>query len=252
MVTTLVIDSRITRVQATVRAAAATVVGLTAVGVVVALADPTLAGTTAPHPALTGTVGDAAWILQNNARTLAAPFLLAAVGFPRSRLGRRAGDLTVAALAAASTVPVGLELGRWQTRLLPYLPQLPLEWAALTLAVHAWLTARNQPITIRQLAPLAAVTLVLLVGAAGLETWATPHRRTPRSARTPIGVTACEAVSRWGSVVVLAADCAPPRGIPLQGRVLPFPRVARFRSALMAALTGLHQPPPTPTRRGSF
>ena len=31
----------------------------------------------------------------------------------------------------------------------------------------------------------------------------------------------------------------------------PFPSRARFRSAAQPALTGLHQPPPTPTRRGS-
>ena len=73
---------------------------------------------------------------------LAAPFLLVVLDFPQSRLGRRAGDLIVTALTAASTIPVGLELGRWQGRLLPYLPQLPLEWAALAVAVHAWIIAR--------------------------------------------------------------------------------------------------------------
>ena len=38
-----------------------------------------------------GSPGDAVWIVQNNARMLAAPFLLVALGLPQSRLGRRAG-----------------------------------------------------------------------------------------------------------------------------------------------------------------
>ena len=80
---------------------------------------------------------------------------------------------------AASTIPVGLELGRWQGRLLPYLPQLPLEWAALALAIHAWVIARPGHLTIRELVPLAAVVLALLTCAACLETWATLHRARP-------------------------------------------------------------------------
>jgi hypothetical protein len=158
------------------RLSATAVIGLTALGVGLALVDPALAGSTRPHPTLTGSLGDAAGILQNNARVLAAPFLLVLLGFPHNRLGRRTGDLIVTALTAASTIPVGLELGRWQARLLPYLPQLPLEWAALALAVHAWLMARAGHLTVRELAPLVAVVLALLTCAAGLETWATPHR----------------------------------------------------------------------------
>jgi len=98
---------------------AGAVVGMTALGIGLALLDPALAGSARPHPTLTGSVDEAAGILQNNARVLAAPFLLIALGFPQSRLGRHAGDIIVTALTAASTIPVGLELGRWQGRLLP-------------------------------------------------------------------------------------------------------------------------------------
>ena len=115
--------------------AAAGVLAATAIGVVVGMLDPQLAGSARPHPTLTGSLADAAGILQNNARVLSAPFLLVVLGFPECRLGRGAGDLIVTVLTVASTIPVGLELGRWEGRLLPYLPQLPLEWAALTLAV---------------------------------------------------------------------------------------------------------------------
>ena len=153
-------------------------IALTALGALLSSIDPRLAGTTRPHATLTGSLGDALSILQNNARVLAAPFLLWLLGFPASRTGRLAGDMLVALLAAASAVPVGLELGRWHARLLPFLPQLPLEWAALAVAISAWLAARHNHAQPSQLALLAALTLALLVAAAALETWATPHRQT--------------------------------------------------------------------------
>ena len=52
--------------------AASAVIGLTALGIGLALVDPALAGSTRPHATLTGSVGDATGILQNNARVLAA------------------------------------------------------------------------------------------------------------------------------------------------------------------------------------
>jgi hypothetical protein len=156
--------------------AASAVIGLTAFGIGLALIDPGLAGSTRPHPTLTGSLADAAGILQNNARVLSVPFLLLLLGFPHSRLGRRAGDLIVIALTGASTIPVGIELGRWQGRLLPYLPQLPVEWAALAVAVHVWIAARNGRASTHRLLVLAGLALVLLIAAASLEIWATPHR----------------------------------------------------------------------------
>ena len=168
--------------------AAGAVIALTALGALLSSIDPRLAGTTRPHATLTGSLGDALSILQNNARVLAAPFLLWLLGFPASRTGRLAGDILVALLAAASAVPVGLELGRWHARLLPFLPQLPLEWAALAVAISAWLAARHNHAHPSQLALLAALTLALLAAAAALETWATPHRQTrPADNRARIG-----------------------------------------------------------------
>jgi hypothetical protein len=166
---------------------AAGVLAATAIGIVIASLDPQLAGSTRPHPTLAGSPSDAVWIVQNNVRVLAVPFLLVAFGFPQRRPYRAAGDLIVTALVAASTIPVGLELGRWQARLLPYLPQLPFEWTALMLAVHAWIIARPGHLNPRRLAPLAAIVLTLVVCAAGLETWATPHRPAHRldTARDP-------------------------------------------------------------------
>ena len=76
-------------------------------------------------------------------------------------------------------MPVGLELGRWQGRLLPYLPQLPLEWAALALAVHGldYRPQRPRPdSSALMVRSPALVTGAADLAAASLETWATPHR----------------------------------------------------------------------------
>jgi hypothetical protein len=223
---------------------AAGVLAATAIGIVVAILDPQLAGATRPHPTLTGSLGDVLWIVQNNGRVLAAPFLLVALGLPQSRLGRGAGDLIVSGLTAASTIPVGLELGRWGARLAPYLPQLPFEWAALALAVHAWVTARPGHVTIRQLTPLAAIVLSLLAGAAALETWATPRRsghRLDTARETTVWAAAGDAFH---------PDCAPAAARSLQGRQLSSPRCARFRSAVRPVLPGSRQPT-NPHKEGS-
>lgn len=179
--------------------AGAAVWGLTAVATLLGAIVPPLAPSGRPHPTLHGTLGDALSILANNARVLAVPFLLVLLGFPRSRVGRGAGDLILMALTAASTIPVGLELGRWQGRLLAYLPQLPLEWTALTLAIDTWVIARKGHVTVRRLAPWAAVTLALLIAAASLETWCAPHpQATPHVTQTDLD-TAREPISTVGA-----------------------------------------------------
>lgn len=155
--------------------AALGVLGLTAVGAVAGLIAPGLGGHTPPHPTLTGSVSDALNILSNNARLLCVPFLLAGVRFADSRPGRVIGDAAMIVLTAVSAVTVGIALGRWRGRLIPYLPHLPLEWAALTAAGAAWLLVRTGHAPTRQLVALGAVTLVLLCAAAVVETWATPH-----------------------------------------------------------------------------
>ena len=167
--------------------AAGAVLGLTVLGTVLGTISTDLAGPTPPRPVLNGSLTDALGILQNNLRVLAAPYLLGMLGFPRHRAARWAGDLLVLALTAGSTLPVGIELARWRARLLPYLPQLPVEWAALTVGLSAWLLIRTTTAPRRQVAVLAAVTVALLAVAASLETWCTPRR----SARTALNQTAC-------------------------------------------------------------
>jgi hypothetical protein len=221
------------------------VLAATAIGIGVALLDPQLAGSTPPHPTLTGSLGDALWVVQNNARVLAVPFLLVAFGFPERQLGRCAGDLIVSALVGASAIPVGLELGRWGPRLVPYLPQLPFEWAALALSVHAWVRARRGHPSIRQLAPLAATVLSLLAGAAALETWGTPHRPDhdpiahTRPASGP-GLSLPPLRRVWKPELVACRPIVTDHAArSLQGRTLPSPRCARFRSAARSAFRAL-------------
>jgi hypothetical protein len=215
--------------------AAGAVIALTALGALLSSIDARLAGTTRPHATLTGSLGDALSILQNNARVLAAPFLLYLLGFPASRTGRLAGDMLVALLTAASALPVGLELGRWHAQLLPFLPQLPLEWTALAVAISAWLAARHNHGQPSQLAVLATLTLALLVAAAALETWATPNGHTRPAANDqesdrpvdPLGLCVPGACLRAGF-------CA--AGGPLASRShAPFPSL---RSVPLARLAG--------------
>lgn len=227
---------------------AGAVIGLTVVGVGLGVADPGLAGSTRPHAALTGSLGDAVDILQTNARVLSAPFLLVVLGFPDSRFGRGAGDLLVTILTAANAMPVGLELGRWQGRLLPYLPQLPFEWAALGLAVNAWVTARNGDVPVRRLAPLAAVTLALSITAASLETWCTPHAQSRTRVSQSRADIAHEPISPAGAGNCFRHGFCADSGHTASRSRAPSPCSARFRSAAQPALTGLQQPPPTPTR----
>ena len=221
------------------------VLAATGIGIGVAILDPELAGSTPPHPTLTGSLGDAVWVLQNNARVLAVPFLLIACGFQQRRLSRRAGDLIVPALVTASAIPVGLELGRWGARLVPYLPQLPVEWAALALSAHAWVLARRGHATIRQLAQLAAIVLALLAGAAALETWDTPNRpghHLIRLTRPASGPRPSSLPTRrvWRPELVACRPIVTDQAAgSLQGRTLPSPRCARFRSAARSAFRAL-------------
>jgi hypothetical protein len=227
-------------------ATAGLVVGLTALGALIGVLAPGLADGARPHPALNRTFGTAAGILAENLRVLAAPFLLWFLRLPSSHFGRRAGDVLILAIVAINTLTVGVELGHWRGQLIPYLPQLPLEWAALTIAVGAWLTVRNGHGERRRLAHLAAATVVLLVCAAIVETWGTPHKRAGISA----GQTQADAV---GEPVVVVGDggchrhgfCADPGRVASRSRA-PFPSP---RSVPLGRLVGAdrannnHRPP---------
>jgi hypothetical protein len=158
------------------RIGAVEVVGLTVAGAIAAVIDPGLGSSTRPHPTITPGFSAALSIWQSNLRVLAVPFILAALRFADTRPGRTVGDVIIAALTAYSTLAVGLAIGRWRWALAQYLPHLPFEWAALSLAIAAWLLARKHAVDWPGLAGLGGAIVVLLIAAAVLETWATPHR----------------------------------------------------------------------------
>ena len=125
-----------------------------------------------PHPVLAGTAAELAGVLATNLPALGVPLLLAATLGGKGRACRGLGDLVTAALMFTSPLLVGAALGAWGTRLLPYLPHLPLELAALACSSAAWWSRR---IDRRPVWRPAAYVLCLAVLAALVEVYATPH-----------------------------------------------------------------------------
>jgi hypothetical protein len=154
--------------------AAATVLGA---GLAIAL--PTLAPAAHPHATLRPSAGAVASIVLNNLRVLAAPFILVAARFERAHATRLVGDAIVAAILIGNAIAVGLALGRWRGELIPFVPQLPLEYLAAATAAATWVDARR---TASRAAPTnvwpnAVGTIALAVAAAVIEVLLTPHAR---------------------------------------------------------------------------
>jgi hypothetical protein len=150
-------------------------VAATALGAVLAVAAPALAPATAPHPTLHPSAGEVASILTNNLRVLAAPFILVVARFERTRASRLAGDTIVATILAGNGITVGLALGRWQSALIGFVPQLPVEYLAAATAAAAWLDARRH--RAGTVLTSGAATIVLTAAAAVIEVLLTPHAR---------------------------------------------------------------------------
>jgi len=148
---------------------------LTAAGVLLGVLVPSSAPAGIPHATLTGTPDEALSIFVHNMRVLAAPLILAAARWGTGRTTRAIGDAVVAATLLANPLLVGAALGRHGTELVPYLPHLPLEWAALSVATGAWLAARRLRLAAHTLVAYAAIATTLAIVAAVLETVAIPH-----------------------------------------------------------------------------
>ena len=212
-------------------AAAACVWLLTAFGVLLARLAPALAPSTRPHPTLHGTLGELASVIANNLRVLAAPFLLAVLRWPAGRMTRRLGDLLIAALIAENTISVGLALGRWGGWLLPYVPQLPLEWTALGIAGAAWLTARDSGRG-RVLAGYALAALALTISAGAVEVELTPHAHTrQRADRNGLTQTSAPSLLAESGCRLASPDLAPAGGLLASRSQAPFPSRRAFGSA---------------------
>ncbi len=104
------------------------------------------------------------------------PLLLGLLGAEQHRLGKRVADGLLLACVAANALPVGVALGAYGTRVLPYLPQLPLEWAGLALGAAGWIAQRRSALANGQRLGLLVLIIVVLTCAAIMETVAVPHR----------------------------------------------------------------------------
>jgi hypothetical protein len=114
-------------------------------------------------------------LASHNIQVAGWPLLLAALGAHRCAWSRSLADVAVVVNLAVNGILVGLALGAYRVRLLPYLPQLPLEWAGLAIGPAGWIMARRQT-KAQRVFPLAVPLVLLLTFAAAIETLATPHR----------------------------------------------------------------------------
>lgn len=113
----------------------------------------------------------------HNIPIVAWPLLLPLLGSPQGRLATRAADGLLAACVLVNVLPVGCALGAYGTALIPYIPQLPLEWAALALGLASWRVQRRRRLQHREQLICIAAIVSLLLCAASLETLAVPRRR---------------------------------------------------------------------------
>jgi hypothetical protein len=89
---------------------------------------------------------------------------------------RTLGDCALLASITLNTLLAGAAIGSYGPRLAPYIPQLPVEWAALALGAASWVAHRHAPPTVPDGLRRLALIVVLLVIAAVLETAVAPHR----------------------------------------------------------------------------
>ncbi len=110
-----------------------------------------------------------------NTATLLAPLALAALVTPSvSRLRGVLGTGLVAFSLFPNVVTVGLALGAYGPRLLPFLPHLAVEWLALAVTTTTWLLALRTPLAGARLLQLGFVVALLSAAGAAVETYVGP------------------------------------------------------------------------------
>ncbi len=135
------------------------------------LLDLHLSAAATPAPSLARVLGLAA----HNLPVVAWPLLLDTAGARGSRTSRRTADALLVASVTANVVPVGAALGAYGPALVAFVPQLPLEWAALALGVTAWRGIKPRPDRPHRSLGRLSLIVVLVALAASLETFAVPH-----------------------------------------------------------------------------
>ena len=187
-----------------------------------------------PHPTLTGSLGDAIGILQNNLRVLAAPFLLWLLKFPsqppwpphrrppdpradrRQRDPRRPRAWPLAHRAAAVRAAAATRMGGARGRD----PRLARPPATITRTGAPARRPRRRHSCCCLPAPRASRHGAPRTGS---------RARQQAKPRTTQSV---NPTRLWVPVVACATDFAPATAGSLQGRQLPSPHSARFRSAV--------------------
>jgi hypothetical protein len=112
----------------------------------------------------------------HNLPIVAWPLLLGLIGAHRHPLAKHVADGLLTACIIVNTLQVGAALGAYGAPLLPYLPQLPVEWGGLALGASAWLVQRRRALTVAEGLGLLALIAGVLLCSAALETVAVPHR----------------------------------------------------------------------------
>jgi hypothetical protein len=130
-----------------------------------------LAASANPPPRMGAALSTAA----HNARIFCPPFILAAARLGKTRR-RLVIDVLLTADLLAQTAIVGAAFGAYGSRLLAFIPHLPLEWLALAISTSVWLAARRGAVPLVELATAGAASAVALLVAGAVETYATPHR----------------------------------------------------------------------------
>jgi hypothetical protein len=128
----------------------------------------------APHDPNAHNATTALSLWFHNARVALAPLAAAAAVQNHPGRLRRTGDLLLGVVFAANVVPLAVELGTWGSRLLPYIPNAPVELLALVAGPVSWWLVTRGRLPVRSLWPIAATAVALLLLAACLETWAVP------------------------------------------------------------------------------
>ncbi len=116
------------------------------------------------------------WLLVTNVRATAWPIVPAWLHAERYPATRRLVHSGVLIGLAANLLPAAAALGVYRGELIPYLPHLPLELYAITAGPACWVLTASGRCVPRQVLTVALTIVVALAVAAGLETWAVPHR----------------------------------------------------------------------------
>lgn len=107
----------------------------------------------------------------HNTPIAAWPLLLTPLGAHRRNASRRLADLTLAACMLANALPVGAAIAAYGSRLVAYLPQMPIEWAGLACGPAWWIAARRRAPGGRAALAWGAATCALMLAAASIETY---------------------------------------------------------------------------------